>query len=163
VANAEVVHTFETFEYFSGVLLDVSHGQELLLPIEVLECVLEGLVTEFEHRILNDPLLLIERVEEVEELHHVSLATEHVEDFEFSRDDVPCFLGPLESDLALAILAVSFEYVAESSVSDYSQRSQVWLLVRWVLEVFQDRVICRITRHVGNSILLHELRGREIG
>ena len=87
------------------------HGQEVSLRIEVLNDIFQTHIAEFQNSVLNDPLLFIDGVEEVQKLHDVVLASEHVQDLKLSRNNVSCLLCSLKSNLALAVVVVGLEHV----------------------------------------------------
>lgn len=73
--DAKLVHVGQADKDLSYVLFDLGHGQKLFLTVEVLEDILKRHVAELENGILDDPLLVIKRIEKVEELDHVVLAS----------------------------------------------------------------------------------------
>ena len=77
----------------------------------LLQDILHAAVTKLKNSVLDDSLLGVNRVEEIDELHYIILVSQHVQDLELPRDDVPGFLCPLESNFALPIFIVGLEDV----------------------------------------------------
>jgi hypothetical protein len=120
VGNTQVVHVFESDKNLSGVLFDGGHWQELFLSIKIFEHIFQRHIAKFEHSILDNPLLFIQGIEKVKQLHDILFTSEHIENFEFSGDDISCFLSPFEGDFTFSVFAKSLKNVAKSAISDHS-------------------------------------------
>ena len=90
------------------------------------EYILQASVTEFEHCILNNPLLLVDRVKEIEHLDNILFTFEHIKNLIFSRNNVAGFLGSLQSYLLMSIVALGLKDITECTISYDSNRCQRW-------------------------------------
>ena len=78
MGDAKIMHVLQTVEDLTDVLLDQRHGYEVFGPLHPLDDILEVFLTVLKHCVLNDPLLGIDRVEKVQKLDNIVLASEHV-------------------------------------------------------------------------------------
>lgn len=101
-------------------------------------------------------MIIILRVEEVDHLDYVGLATHHVEDFELTGDRTSGFLRSLDSDLALSVLVISREDKSKCAVADYFLRLHFWsLLLLLIRTCGYKRVVIRIGRCTTEPRLFH--------
>lgn len=110
VADANLMHVLQSVDDLTNKLFDQGHVEAAALVLFLLlEHVLEALVAILEHRVLDDTLLAVKRVEKVQELDNILFATKHVKDFELPGNDIPSLLRSFECNHASTILVNRFE------------------------------------------------------
>ena len=112
VSNANSMHFGQAVEDLSSVLFDLSHTEIGVLLFQMSEYILQASVTEFEHCILNDPLLLVDRVKEIEHLDNILFTFEHIKNLIFPRNNITSFLSPLESDSLLSGVTLGLKNIS---------------------------------------------------
>ena len=103
------VHVTEAIENLLGEVLYVSHWDGLSCFLGLAQLILETSLTVLHHDVLNEPLLLVQRVEKFDELHDVRRILQQSHDFILSRDNIASLLGPLDSNLNVSILVEGLE------------------------------------------------------
>lgn len=103
------MHVGEASEDLLAKVPHVGHLNRLLVFLSLAQLVLERPLTELHHDVLNQTVLLVERVEEVDELHHIGGALQQGHHFVLARNNVACFLGSLDGDLDVSVLVKCLE------------------------------------------------------
>lgn len=119
------MHRRETSEHLVDEVFDNLHRNGRLVLFSLAQLVFQAALGELHHGVLNDPLLLVHRVEEVVELDDVGCTLEQGEYLIFSADHVAGFLGSLDCNLHFFDGVVCFKYVTfwrengQSSLNNY--------------------------------------------
>ena len=80
-------------------VLDVRERDRLLAAVGLAQLILKAPLAELHDDVLDQPLLLVDRVEEVHELDHVWLTPQQRHDFVLARDHIPSLVCPLDRNL----------------------------------------------------------------
>ena len=91
--------------------------------VQLLHNVLQVLIAEFEHLILDQSLLRVQSVEEVQQLNHIRLIFQAAEYFILARHFVPYLLGSFDGNHLVVDGVIGLEHVPYNfgSVSAGSQ------------------------------------------
>ena len=93
-------------------VLDVGHLQGLLHFFSLSQLVLQTALAILHHNILDESVLLVERIEKLNELHHVGGALEQRHDLVLARDHVASLLSALHCNFHVSVLVKCLEDVA---------------------------------------------------
>ena len=90
-------------------VLDVRERDRLLAAVGLAQLILKAPLAELHDDVLDQPLLLVDRVEEVYKLDHIWLASQQRHDFILARDHIPCLVCPLDSHFHVSHIVKGFE------------------------------------------------------
>ena len=78
------MHVTQPVEYLPHVVLDLIHRDLALLLLSLLEDVLHTAIAKLHYSVLDDPLLRVNRVVEVQQLHNIRSTLQSFEDLVLS-------------------------------------------------------------------------------
>lgn len=78
--NRLLMHILKAVKHLPNVMLDVVHRDVRFHLFSLSQCVFETAIAILHHRVLNDPLLLVDGVEELDKLHDVRTVFEERKD-----------------------------------------------------------------------------------
>lgn len=84
VADVLSMHLFQAVKNLSGVVLDVRHRNGTLFLFSLAQLFLKAFLAVLHNEVLNQALLIVERVEKLDELHDVGCPLEQRHDLVLS-------------------------------------------------------------------------------
>ena len=103
------MHGGEATEHLLAEMLDALNRDGQLRLFSLTQLILQTAFTELHDDVLNESLFLVERIEELDELHHVRCILEKSHHFILSRDNVASLLCSLNSNLDVPVLIEGLE------------------------------------------------------
>ena len=103
MADFLLVHVLETIEYLLYEVLDVGQGDRFFILFSDAQLILKTTLTVLHDDVLYKSLLLVERVEKLDELDNIWLSFEQTHHFVFARDDVASLLSSLDGHFHVSV------------------------------------------------------------
>ena len=98
-----LVHVIESIKYLFYEMFDLGQGDGFFGFFSYSQLIFKTALTVLHHDVLNQSLLLIERVEKLNQLDNIRLSLKQAHHFVLARDNIASLLSPLDGHFHVSV------------------------------------------------------------